>query len=60
MKEFVDDEKTRAEKAEVRPNPRFNQGDNEIDKTIDEEDDLPLRTIHMIGGPHHPNLENRI
>ena len=60
MKEFVDDEKTRAKKVKVRPNPRFDQGDDEIDITVDEEDDLLLGTIHMIGGPHHPNLENRI
>ena len=60
MKEFVDDEKTREEKVEVRPNPRFEQGDDEIDRTVDEEDDLSLGTIHMIGGPYYPDLENRI
>ena len=25
-----------------------------------EEEDLPLGTIHMIGDPNHPDLENRI
>ena len=29
LKEFVDEEKYRAEKAEVRPNLRFDRGDNE-------------------------------
>ena len=27
---------------------------------MDEEEDLPLGTIHMIGGPNYPNHENRI
>ena len=27
---------------------------------MDKEDDLSLGTIHMIGGPHHSDLENRI
>ncbi|GFZ03447.1 hypothetical protein Acr_16g0000710 [Actinidia rufa] len=51
---------TRAEKTEVIPNPRFDRGDDEIDKAMDEEEDLPLGTIHMIEGPNHPYLENRI
>ena len=60
LKEFLDKEKTQAEKAEVRPNPRFEKDDDEIEKTKEEEEDLPLCTIYMIGGPNHPDLENRI
>ena len=56
----MDEEKTRAENAEVRPNQRFDRGDDEIDKAINEEEDLPLGTIHMVGGLNHPDLENRI
>ncbi|GFY80801.1 hypothetical protein Acr_01g0006100 [Actinidia rufa] len=48
-------EKTEAKETEVRPNPRFDRGDDETDDTLEE--DL-VRTIHMIGGPNHPNLEN--
>ena len=36
----------------------FDQSNEEIDNTMEE--DLPLGVIHMIGGPNHPNLENRI
>ena len=36
MKEFVDEEKTRIEKAEARPNPRFDQDNEETNKTLDE------------------------
>ena len=60
LKEFIDEDKTRAEKAKARPNPRFDRGNDETERTADEEDDLPLGTIYMIGGPHHPDLENRI
>ena len=56
----MDDEKTQVEKTEARPNPRFDQGGNELDQTNGEDDDLPLGTIHMMGGPHYPDLENRI
>ncbi|GFZ08745.1 hypothetical protein Acr_20g0005530 [Actinidia rufa] len=41
LNEFVDQEKTRAEEAEIRPNPRFDCGDDDTDKTTEEED-LPL------------------
>ena len=49
MKKYVDEEKTWAKKAKVKPNPRFDRGKNETDKTVKEEEDLPLGTIHMIG-----------
>ena len=42
LKEFVDDEKAQVEKAEVRSNLRFDQGEDEIDKTTEKEEDLPL------------------
>ena len=60
LKEFVDKEKTRVEKVEAKPNPRFDRGDDKAKRTVSDEEDIPLGTIHMIGGPHHPNLENRI
>ncbi|GFY82889.1 hypothetical protein Acr_02g0011290 [Actinidia rufa] len=60
LKEFIDEEKTQAKKVKVRLNPRFDRGDNETDKAMDEEEKLPLGTIHMIGGPNHPDFENRI
>ena len=61
MKVFVDEEKSRVEKAKVRPNLRFNRGDDdEQTKAIDEDEDLSLGTIHMIRGPNHPDLENKI
>ena len=49
MKEFVDEEKTQSKKVEVRPNPRFDRGDDETDKTTEEKENLSLGTIHMIG-----------
>ena len=49
----MDKEKTWAEKAEVKLNPRFDRGDDEIGKITKEEEDLPLGTIHL-------DLENRI
>ena len=58
MKEFINEEKTQAEKIEVRLNPRFNWGDDEVGKTMEEED-ISLGTIHMIRGSNHPNLENK-
>ena len=56
LKKFIDEEKTKAKKTKVWPNPRFDQGDDEIDKAMEEEKDLSLGTIHMIGGPNHTNL----
>ena len=47
LKEFFDQEKTIEEEANVRPNPKFDRGNEEIDKALDKED-LPLGTIHMI------------
>ena len=44
MKVFVDQEKTQAEEAEVRPNPKFDRSDSETDNALEE--DLPLGTIH--------------
>ena len=41
MKEFVDQEKTIAEEAKVKPNPRFDRDNEKEDKDLDEED-LPL------------------
>ena len=38
LKEFFDQEKTRAEETKVRPNPRVDRGTEEADKTLDEED----------------------
>ena len=58
MKEFVDQEKTRAEEAKAKPNPRFGWSNEETDNTLEE--DLPLEIIHIIEDPNHPNLENRI
>ena len=57
MKEFVDQEKIKAEEAEAKPTPKFDWSNEEIDNTL--EKDLPLEIIHMIRGPNHPNLENR-
>ena len=56
----MNEEKTQAKKAKVRPNLRFDRGDDQEDKTMEEEKDLPLGTIHMIGSPNDPYLENRI
>ncbi|GFY96616.1 hypothetical protein Acr_11g0009220 [Actinidia rufa] len=53
-----DREKTEAEETEVGPNPRFDRGDDETNDAFEE--DLPLETIHMIRGPNHSELENRI
>ncbi|GFS37095.1 hypothetical protein Acr_00g0049800 [Actinidia rufa] len=50
-------EKTRAKEADVKPNTRFDWNNGETDDTME---DLPLGTIHMIGGPNHPNHKNRI
>ena len=56
----MSEEKTREEKAEVRPNPRFDWDNDEADKTTKEEEDFLLGTIHMIRHPNYPDLENRI
>ena len=34
------------------------RGDGKYNDTWEE--DFPLETIHMIGGPHHPDLANKI
>ena len=57
-KKYVDQEKTEVEKIEVRPNLRFNQGDDKTDDALEE--DLPIGTVHMVRGLNHPNLENMI
>ncbi|GFZ05267.1 hypothetical protein Acr_17g0008390 [Actinidia rufa] len=56
------------EKQRDGPNPYdskakqgINVGPTEIEEAMDAEDgDLPLGTIHMIGGPSNPDLENKI
>ncbi|GFY80782.1 hypothetical protein Acr_01g0005910 [Actinidia rufa] len=53
LKEHVDQEKTETKETEVRPNPRFNRGDDETNNTLEE--DL-IRTIHMIGAQITPTL----
>ncbi|GFY88776.1 hypothetical protein Acr_06g0007160 [Actinidia rufa] len=61
LKEFVDNEKTRAEVAETEANRRPDRVGMEMEEAVDVEDeDLPLGTIHMIGGPNDPSLENKI
>ena len=44
LKEFVDQEKTRSEEAETKPNPRFDRSIEETDDT--QEEDLLLGIIH--------------
>ena len=58
LKEYVDQEKTKAEKIKVRSNPKFDRGNDEDDNALEE--DIPLGIIHMIHGPNHPDLENKI
>ncbi|GFY91124.1 hypothetical protein Acr_07g0013200 [Actinidia rufa] len=49
------------EVAETRTKPRPDRGRNEIEETVYMEDeDLPLGTIHMIGGPSEPSLKSRV
>ncbi|XP_057466148.1 uncharacterized protein LOC130755691 [Actinidia eriantha] len=60
LKEFVDDEKTRADGTETRTATGIDRGGNENEAVDTEDEDLPLGTILMIGGPSHPNLENKI
>ncbi|GFY97478.1 hypothetical protein Acr_12g0000190 [Actinidia rufa] len=51
LKEFVDNEKTRAEAAETEADRRPDRVGAEMEEAADAEDeDLPLGTIHMIGG----------
>ncbi|XP_057506518.1 uncharacterized protein LOC130789705 [Actinidia eriantha] len=50
LKEFVDDEKTRAEGNETRTAAGTDRGGNENEAVDTEDEDLPLGTIHMIGG----------
>ena len=58
LKEFVDQGKTQQEKTKVKPNPKFDRDNEEIEDAMKE--DLPFETIHIMGGPHHPNLANKI
>ena len=58
LKEFVDQEKTKVDEAEVIPTPRFDCDRDEADDALEE--DLPLETIHIIGGLKHPDIEIRI
>ena len=58
LQEFIDQEKTKVKKIEVRPNPRFDRERKDSDNTLEE--DLSIKTMHMIGDPHDPKLENRI
>ncbi|XP_057510747.1 uncharacterized protein LOC130793111 [Actinidia eriantha] len=60
LKEFVEDEKIRAEVTEARTVAGIDRGVNENEAVDTEDEDLPLGTIHMIGGPSHLNLENKI
>ncbi|GFZ04896.1 hypothetical protein Acr_17g0004680 [Actinidia rufa] len=61
LKEFVDNEKTRAEAAEAEANRRPDRFKEETEEAEDAEDeDLPLGTIHMIEGPNDPSLESKI
>ena len=56
LKEYVDQEKTRVEEVEVRPNPMFDRSNAETKDAMEE--DFPLGTIHMIGRP--TDLMNKI
>ena len=58
MNEFVDKEKTSTKEVEAKPNPRFDQSNEEIDNTL--EKDIPLGIIHILGGQNYPNLKNMI
>ncbi|GFS33863.1 hypothetical protein Acr_00g0030950 [Actinidia rufa] len=61
LKEFVYNEKTRAEAAEIEANRRPDRVREEVEEAADAEDEyLPLGTIHMIGGPNNPSLESKI
>ncbi|XP_057493157.1 uncharacterized protein LOC130778645 [Actinidia eriantha] len=61
LKEFVDHEKTRVEAVEAEANRRPDRVREMSEEAADVEDeDLPLGTIHMIGGPNDPGLESKI
>ncbi|GFZ02308.1 hypothetical protein Acr_15g0009160 [Actinidia rufa] len=61
LKEFVDNEKTRAGAIETETDTGPDRGRNEIEEAMDAEDeDLRLGTIHMIGGLSDPDLENKV
>ena len=54
LKEFIDKDKTQAEKAQARPHLRFNRGNDETEWTTDEEEDLPLGYYSHDRGPTSP------
>ena len=54
LKEFVDQEKTKAEETEVRPNSRFDRDRGEADNALEE--DLPHQDYSHDGGPHDLEL----
>ncbi|GFS33859.1 hypothetical protein Acr_00g0030920 [Actinidia rufa] len=58
LKEYMDQEKTKAEEAEIRPNSMFDCNKDKADNALKE--DLSRGTIHMIGNLNHLDLENRI
>ena len=58
LKKFIDQERTRADEVEVKPNTRFDRGNEEIEDAMERH--LPLETSHMVGGPYHPDLVNKI
>ena len=47
LKEFVNQEKIKAEEVEIRPNLRFEHDRDEVDDALEE--DLHLGTIHILG-----------
>ena len=58
LKEYVDQEKTKVEEVEIRPNTMFDRNKDEADNALKE--DLSCGNIHMIGDLNHLDLENRI
>ena len=58
LQEFTNQEKAKAEKIEVKLNPRFDWGREDADNAIVK--DVPIGTIYMIRDPHDPEFENRI
>ena len=61
LKEFVDNEKSRTGAVETEVDKRTDRREREVEDAADAEDsDLPLGTIHMIGGPNDPSLEGKI
>ncbi|GFY92589.1 hypothetical protein Acr_08g0009850 [Actinidia rufa] len=60
LKEFIDNKKTRADAAETEADRRPDRAGAKMEEAADAEDeDLPLGTIHMIGGPNDPSLKNK-